>query len=124
MSKIERFEDIEAWQVARTLVRSVYVTTGSEYFRKDWGLRDQIQRAAVSIMSNIAEGFERKSDKEFCQFLYIAKASAGELRSLLYVAFDIGYIDQKTFDVFVITSQNVSGKIGNFIKYLNKSRKD
>jgi four helix bundle protein len=93
-------------------------STGNEYFRKDWGLKDQIQRAAVSIMSNIAEGFERKSDKEFCQFLYIAKASAGELRSLLYVAFDIGYIDQKTFDVFVITAQNLSGKIGNFIKYL------
>jgi len=118
MSKISRFEDIEAWQISRTLVKSVYALTKEDCFSKDWGLKDQIQRSAVSIMSNIAEGFERRSDKEFRQFLFISKSSAGELRSLLYVAYDIGYITKAQFDSLATDAQTVSGKVGSFIKYL------
>ena len=82
MATIERFEDIESWKGGRDLVRHVYEANKVESFAHDWGLKDQIQRAAVSIMSNIAEGFERGTNKEFVQFLFIARASAGEVRSL------------------------------------------
>ena len=120
MAKIERFEDIEAWQQARVVVKSVYMMTKKGQFQKDWGLKDQIQRAAVSVMSNIAEGFERRSDRDFCQFLFIAKASAGELRSLSYVAYDIEYIDKDTFESFLTTVESISKKISAFIKYLRE----
>jgi len=76
MSKIEKFEDIEAWRKARVLVKEIYRSTDREAFRKDWALKDQIRRAATSIMSNISEGFSRQTDKEFIQFLYIAKGSS------------------------------------------------
>jgi four helix bundle protein len=89
VAKIKRFEDIKAWQAARELVSAVYRVSGKGKFEKDFGLRDQIRRAAVSVMSNIAEGFERCSDKEFNRFLYIAKGSAGEVRSHLFVALDL-----------------------------------
>jgi len=82
-SKIERFEDLEVWQIARQLVKDVYRITSERRFSRDIGLSTQIQRTAVSIMSNIAEGFERKSKKEFIHFLYIAKGASGELRSQL-----------------------------------------
>ncbi len=85
MATIERFEDIKAWQAARDLVSAVYRVSGRGKFEKDFGLRDQIRRASVSAMSNIAEGFERCSDREFHRFLYIAKGSAGEVRSQLFV---------------------------------------
>jgi len=90
MAKIERFEEIEAWQDARLLVKGIYEVTDGGRFARDFGLRDQIRRAAISTMSNIAEGFERGSDKDFIRFLYMAKASAGEVRSQLYVAMDLG----------------------------------
>ena len=90
MSTIDKFEDMEVWQNARSITKKTYICSGSGQFSKDYGLRDQIQRAAVSIMSNIAEGFERGSNKEFIQFLFIAKGSAGEVRSQLYVALDLG----------------------------------
>src|ERR1041385_6990093 len=92
MNKIERFEDIIAWQKARVLTKEVYAMAGSGDFKRDFGLRDQIQRAAVSTMSNIAKGFERGGDKEFIQFLSHSKGSCGEVRSDLYVALDQGYI--------------------------------
>ncbi|PSQ92571.1 MAG: four helix bundle protein, partial [Bacteroidetes bacterium SW_4_67_19] len=85
MATFHRFEDIESWQKARRLARRIYELTGNGDFARDFGLRDQIRRAAVSIMSNIAEGFERGSRREFARFLDIAKASAGEVRSPLYV---------------------------------------
>ena len=88
MAKIEKFEDIQSWQKARTLTKEIYGVTLTGAFAKDFGLRDQIRRAAVSILSNIAEGFERGGDKEFLQFMAIAKGSAGELRAQLYVALD------------------------------------
>lgn len=97
MMTIERFEDVRAWQMARELTKSVYLRGRCGEFSKDWGLRDQMQRAAVSIGSNIAEGFERNSDREFLNFLYIAKGSCGEVRSQLYTAFDLGYLDETQF---------------------------
>lgn len=95
---IERFEDIVAWQQARVLVEDVYETTRSQPFERDFGLRNQLQRAAVSTMSNIAEGFERRSPKENLHILSIARASNGEVRSLLYDALDAGYLQQVCFD--------------------------
>ena len=86
MATIEKFEDIEAWQKARELTREVYAASNTWLFAKDYGLRDQIRRAAVSIMSNIAEGFERGGDKEFGQFIAQAKGSSAEVRAQLYVA--------------------------------------
>lgn len=98
MAKIEQFEDMEVWQQARSITRAIYASSRYGEFARDFGLRDQIQRAAVSIMSNIAEGFERGSNKEFIQYLFIAKGSAGEVRSQLYVAFDLGYIEKNILD--------------------------
>ena len=94
MASFRTFEEIEAWKKSRELVRAIYQATSLGAFSTDYGLRDQIRRASVSIMSNIAEGFEREGTKEFVQFLSIAKASAGEVRSQLYVALDQGYIGQ------------------------------
>ena len=98
MARIEKFEDIDAWQRARQLAKAVYAVTSEGKFARDFGLRDQIQRAAVSVMSNIAEGFERGGDVEFRRFLAIAKGSAGEFKTQLYVALDAGLIDQTAFD--------------------------
>lgn len=98
MSGIQRFEDIRGWQKARELVREIYKITDEGPFKRDWGLRDQIRRAAVSAMSNIAEGFARKNDKEFVRFLNFASASASEVQSQLYVALDIGYLNQAQFE--------------------------
>lgn len=89
---VENFEDLNVWKQARQLTQETYRLTRTERFLKDFGLRDQMQRAAVSIMSNIAEGFERGGNQEFVQFLYVAKASCGEVRSQLYVALDQGYV--------------------------------
>ena len=98
MATISKFEDIESWQGARTLVRDIDKLTSQGAMAKDFGFRDQIQRAAVSIRSNIAVGFERNSRKDFCRFLYMAKTSAGEVQSLLYLALDLSYIDPSTYD--------------------------
>lgn len=98
MAGISRFEDLIAWQKSRVLTRMIYETTRQEPFVRDFGLSGQIQKAAVSIMSNIAEGFERGSNGDFLRFLAIAKASCAEVRSQLYVALDIGYISQEKFN--------------------------
>ena len=98
MSGFRRFEEIEAWQLGRELTRKVYEATRTGAFARDFGLRDQIQRASVSVTSNIAEGFERRSPAEFARFLLIARGSAGEVRSQLYAALDLDYIDRDTFD--------------------------
>ncbi len=92
MARIERFEDIQAWQKARVLVKDIYSVTKSGNFARDFGLRDQIRRAAVSIMLNIAEGFARKTRREFCQFLVIAHGSVAEVQAALYVAMDQEYL--------------------------------
>ena len=93
MSKIQKFEDILAWQKARELTREIYTHAKAGLFAKDFGLRDQVQRAAVSIMGNVAEGFDRGGDKEFIQFLSISKGSCGEVKSHLYVALDQQYVN-------------------------------
>jgi len=121
MNAITRFEDIQAWQEARDLVRLVYeAIRESERFRKDFRLVSQIQSASVSVMSNIAEGYSRKGNKEFIQFLFISKSSAAEVQSQLYVALDQSYIDKETFDKIYDKADKVARMTSNFIKYMNK----
>jgi four helix bundle protein len=118
--KITRFEEIQAWQEARRLVGMVYeIIRLNEKFRRDFRLVNQFQGSAVSAMSNIAEGFSRKSKKEFIQFLYISKSSASEVQSLLYVALDQKYILQNDFEKVYEQADFVSKLDSNFIKYLN-----
>jgi four helix bundle protein len=121
MSKIQRFEDLEAWKISREVTKEVYRVSVNEKFVRDFGLRDQIRRASVSIMSNVAEGFERDGDKEFIQFLYIAKASCGEVRSQLYVALDQNYISEGDFDLIYAKLIENSRIISGLIKYLKQS---
>ena len=118
MARIERFEDIKAWQLAKELVVEVYKVSARDPFVKDFGLREQIRRAAVSIMANIAEGFERESDKEFQRFLVIDKGSAGEVRSHLYVASELGYVSAGEFERLKQMSEETSKAIQGFIAYL------
>lgn len=121
MASIQNFEEIEAWQKARELVREVYAVSGDGKFEKDFVLRDQIRRAGVSIMSNIAEGFERNGRREFLQFLSIAKGSAAELKAQLYVAQDQHYIEKSTFDRLYGMADAVSRMIGGLMRYLAQS---
>jgi four helix bundle protein len=117
--RITRFEDIAAWQEARNLVKMVYgVINRYPKFRRDFRLVNQIQDAAVSSMSNIAEGFARKSNKEFIQFLFISKSSAAEVQSQLYVALDQEYISQDDFNKIYNQAEIVSKMDSGFIKYL------
>jgi four helix bundle protein len=111
-NKIEEFEDLIGWQKARELTRAIYAVTRQGVFTKDFGLCGQIQRAAVSIMSNIAEGFERGNPREFQQFLSIAKASCAEVRSQLYVALDAGYLDEETFHGLMVLAKETGKVIG------------
>jgi four helix bundle protein len=121
MGKIEKFEDIEAWQKARKLNRDIYSITKSDEFCKDFALKNQIRKAGISVMSNIAEGFERSGTGEFVQFLAIAKGSAGEVRSQLYIALDQDYITQKTFKDLNDLTDEISNLIGGLMKYLRKT---
>jgi len=118
--KITRFEDIQAWQEARKLVSKVYeAIKRSKEFQRDLRLVGQIQGAAVSAMANIAEGFSRRSDKEFIQFLFIAKSSAAEVQSHLYVALDQGYLTKEKFEEIYAQADLVSKLCSGLIKYLN-----
>jgi four helix bundle protein len=122
--KITRFEDIDAWQEARKLVKMVYsVINKSPKFKKDFRLVNQIQDAAVSAMSNIPEGFTRRSNREFIQFLFISKSSAAEVQSQLYVALDQGYINQDDFEKIYNQAEIVSKMDSGFIKYLKSQLK-
>ena len=109
---VSRFEDLVAWQKSRELARNIYAVTMAENFARDYGLKDQIRRAAVSVMSNIAEGFERAGKAEFHQFLVIAKGSCAEVRSQLYVALDAGYIGKTQFDGLHAQAEEVARIIG------------
>ena len=120
MSRIERFEDLIAWQKARKLTLEIYQITRQGAFVKDFGLSGQIQRAAVSIMSNVAEGFERGRRGEFHQFLSIAKASCAELRSQLYIALDIGYLDQDRFKKLLDQAEEVARITGGLRASMKK----
>ena len=118
---IKKFEDLEVWQLARVLVKGVYEITQKSEFQKDFGLRDQVRRSAVSIMANVSEGFERKTQKEFINFLCIAKGSCGELRSHFYIAFDLRYIDKEKLDNLQNQTLTISKSLSGFIKYLSTS---
>ena len=118
MATAKQFEDLHVWQEARGLVNDVYKVTKKGAFRRDFSLRDQITRAAVSSMSNIAEVFERGSRREFIQFLNVAKGSTGEVRSQLYVALDQEYVDQKMFEKLRGSALAVSRRLAKFIRYL------
>ena len=122
MATIQQFEDIEAWKIARRLTRKVYAVSKRGAFAKDFALHDQIRRASISVTSNIAEGFERGGTKEFVNFLSIAKGSAGEVRSQLYVAFDEDYIDLRTFEELRALTIELANKIGALMRYLQKSK--
>jgi four helix bundle protein len=119
--KITRFEDPECWKEARNIVNRVYSVCRVNGFRKDYSLTDQVKRSASSIMANIAEGFSRKGNKEFIQFLFIAKASAAELQSHLYIALDQRYFDKAQFDELYEELDKVQRQISNLIKYLNST---
>src|SRR5688572_11616596 len=123
MGYAERFEDLVAWQKAREVTKAVYQTTRQRDFASDFGLAGQIQRAAVSIMSNIAEGFERSNPGDFHRFLSIAKASCGEVRSQLYVALDIGYITRPTFEQLIQQTEETSRIINGLMRSAQDRRK-
>ena len=112
MQKIGRFEDLIAWQKARSLTRAIYQVTKQGVFAKDLALSRQMQRAAVSIMSNIVEGFERGGRREFRPFLSTAKASCAEVRSQLYVAFDVGYLDESDFLRLLAQAEEIGKIVG------------
>lgn len=122
MPTIRRFEEIEAWQSARHLTHLVYTLTETGKFARDFGLRDQMRRAAVSVMSNIAEGFESRTQALFIDYLGRAKASAGELRAQSYVALDAGYLSREQFEELFNLAETSSRQISHFISYLEFQR--
>jgi len=120
MAMIQRFEDIQAWQEGRILVKMIYQLTKEEKFSKDYGMRDQIRRASVSVMNNIAEGFDCESKVEFARFLGIARRSAVEVQSLLYAASDVDYMNQTEFDLYYEQARKTKALIGGFKRSLTK----
>jgi four helix bundle protein len=116
--KISRFEDIEAWKEARLLTNEIYCLLAD---CRDFGFRDQIQRAALSIMANIAEGFDRHTNKEFIQYLVVSRGSAAEVKSFLYAANDIGYITQDKFQQLYSRCTKISNLLNGFIRYLRNT---
>ena len=119
--QIKTFEELEIWKTARRLTQEVYRLSKSSQLSKDYGLRDQMRRASVSIMSNIAEGFERGGNQEFAQYLYVAKGSCGEVRSQLYVALDQKYVDQETTNDLLVVLRRLSVMIKHLIDHLKRS---
>lgn len=119
----KRFEDLLFWQKVRKLTKYIYKLTNNSGFKQDYGLKDQIQRASVSIMSNIAEGFGRGGNNEFIQFLFLSKGSNSEVQSQLYIAFDLGYIDESTFNRAYDLADEIGRLINSFIKSLKSSDK-
>ncbi|MCP5061632.1 MAG: four helix bundle protein [Ignavibacteriae bacterium] len=121
--KIKRFEDIESWKLARTLVKDVYSLTSKEPIVKDYGLKDQLRRASVSIMSNISEGFDSGSNRSFIQFVNYSYRSASEVQSLLYVCKDLHYIKNEKFNKMYETISTIKKLIGGFIQFLRSNTK-
>jgi four helix bundle protein len=118
MFMARKFEDIEVWQLARTLVRDIYALTAQDKIRKYYSLTDQLQRAALSVMNNISEGFERQSNKEFVYFLNISKGSVGEVRSIIYVLLDMNLINDSCFQILQGKTLTISKSLSGFISYL------
>jgi len=121
-ARIQRFEDVEAWQKARELSRHVYRVSGAGVFARDHNLVSQIRRAAISTMSNIAEGFERRSDKEFLHFLGVARGSAAEVRSLLYLAHDVGLLADAEFEELCRVTAETTRLISGLMRYLKTAK--
>ena len=118
MGKFSSFEEINSWQKSRVFIKQIYQITENPNFKKDFDFVRQIRRASLSLSSNIAEGFERNTDKEFIYFLYVAKASAGEVRSQLYLAFDLEYITKQEFERLLESVTEISRLLSGLIKYL------
>jgi four helix bundle protein len=123
MARYERFEDLPVWKESRRLTKDVYDISALGAFAKDFGLRDQMRRAAVSIMSNIAEGFEHRTNALFVDYLGRAKASTGELRAQTYVAFDVGYLEQTQFEHLLASCESCTRQLTGLIDYLNNNIK-
>lgn len=121
MAGIESFEDLKVWKNARTVANLIYDATDGDDFARDFALKDQIRRSAISVVSNIAEGFERDGNKEFQNFLFIAKGSCGEARAQLYLALDRGYISKRDFDLIALKLRETSRMIFGLIRYLRNS---
>ncbi len=121
MSKLNKFENILAWKKARILVSKLYTVSNSGHFRRDFSMKDQTRRCGVSIMGNVAEGFGRRSKKEFADFLNIAHGSAAELQSHLYIALDLGYIEPEIFNELYLECEEISKMILGFQNYLRKN---
>ena len=118
MATIKRFEELEVWKAGMELCSSIYALTNSELFSKDFGLKDQIRRSSISVPSNISEGFERDSKKQFLYFLVIAKGSCGELRTQLKIASNLKYISEQEYDKLNMECLSVSKQLAGFITYL------
>jgi len=120
--KIEKFEEIEAWKEARNLNKIIYQISKRDPFKTDFGLTSQIQRASISVMANIAEGFDRQSHKEFIQYLYIASYSASEIQSHLYAALDLRYITDEEFKKLYERTKKIKTLINDSIAFLKRKR--
>lgn len=120
MAVYQKFEDLPVWKLAKDLAVKIYQITKDEKFRRDYGLVDQIRRASISVSSNVAEGFERGSKKEFIKFLYIAKGSLGEMRSQLHVSYELGYVKKDNLNMFLSQCYDLSNQLGAFIVSIKK----
>src|SRR3990167_1657986 len=120
--KINRFEELGIWKLSLKITKEIYDVTSKKEFSKDFGLRDQIRKAIISISSNIVEGFEKNNNNEFIRFLKVAKGSAGEVRNQLYIALEINYINQDEFFKLNDELKDLTKQIGSFISYLTKKR--
>ncbi|MBR1426236.1 MAG: four helix bundle protein [Paludibacteraceae bacterium] len=121
MATIQQLEDIQVWQLARDLAKDIYTITRHPQFTQDYRFASQIKAAAGSIMDNIAEGYGREGNKEYIQFLYIARGSTTEVISQLFRASDVGYISKEEFDTLVYKAKNISVKLNNFIHALKST---
>lgn len=119
MGKIEKFEDIEAWQKARFLVKEIYLISEDDKFKKDFSLKEQLRKSVISVVSNIAEGFARRTNKEFVQFLYVSHGSLAEIEAQLYISLDLNYIDFEKFNFLYNLCCEISKMIMGLIKYLS-----
>ncbi len=122
--KYRKFEELPIWKLALKLTKEIYDLTAKKEFSRDFGLRDQVRRAIISVSSNIVEGFEKNNNNEFIRFLKISKGSVGETRNQLYIALAVGYITKEEFDKTNRDLEDLANQIGGFIQYLEKKRKD